>query len=372
LAPGIAVAEGLVARGHQVALLVSRKRVDARLSAKYPALEFIPIPGAGLSWRPDLLVRFLWAQLSAFALTWRLIRSRRPAALLGFGGFTSAPAALCGFLLRIPVALHEANRVTGRAVRVLSPLARRVYLPPPVGGGADPVGPSVDPAQPSCKLRHLSLPVRQEFARQPADTARSALGLLPGKPLLVVLGGSQGASALNGWTRLAAPALLAEGLQLLCVTGMGKDAASLTASARPAQTGPSPVLIPFCDRMPELLSAATLVVSRAGAGTIAELIRCHTPSVLVPFPQAADDHQRANAEALVRQGGALLVPQAQLDTLLPTVLSLLRDAPRLAALRTALALLDTQDPLPLLLSDLAALAEQRSGKREARSEKGSQ
>ena len=132
LSPGIALAEGLNARGHETTLLISHKKVDARLIEKYPHLRFERIPGAPFTLRPAGLVRFVWLQLAAFLFSARIIRAWRPDVIVGFGGFTTAGIILVAALYRRPVALHEANRVPGRAIRLLGGLARRLYLPPGV------------------------------------------------------------------------------------------------------------------------------------------------------------------------------------------------------------------------------------------------
>lgn len=349
LSPGIALAEGLRDRGHDAVLLISRKQVDARLSEKYPALRFERIPGSGFSWKPLPFLRCVWSQAQAVRCCLRLFRRERPVAAVGFGGFTSAPLVLAACLRRVPAALHESNRVPGLAVRTLGRFARRVYLPPGVR----------HPGIRSSATRHVGLPVRREIVRLPRAQARAALGFSPERPLLLVLGGSQGAGPLNDWARDRLDALSAAGIQVCVVTGMGKGREGPVEL--PARDGPPvrSLFLPFSDRMAEMLSAADLVVSRAGAGTLAELVRCETPAILVPYPQAADDHQRVNADYHREQGGGLVVPQDRLGELLPAVLALLGDDAQLRAFRTALQRLDRADALALLLDDLDSVV--RSG-----------
>jgi UDP-N-acetylglucosamine--N-acetylmuramyl-(pentapeptide) pyrophosphoryl-undecaprenol N-acetylglucosamine transferase len=345
LAPGIALAEGLLAQGDTATLLVSGKLIDARLLEKYPHLDFMRIPGVPLVPAPAGLVRFLWSQLRGVGFGLRLVRSSRPAAIVGFGGFTTGAMVIAGVLCGVPVALHESNRVPGRAIRMFGRFARRVYLPPGV------LLPGVGVAA----RRFAALPVRREIVRLPRAEACARLGLDPGRTTLVVLGGSQGASALNAWARRQLPELAAAGVQVCCVIGPGQTEPApepgrdATGAAVPA------VFLPFCDDMAALLSAADLAVSRAGAGTLAELARCETPAVLVPYPHAADHHQAANAGYFAQQGGALVLDQARLDELGGLVRGLLADPARLARLRAGLRQLDRPGTLDLLLRDLGSL-----------------
>ncbi len=346
LSPGISLAEGLLARGHEVRLLISMKKVDGRLAEKYPNLRFERMPGSGFSWHPVRMARFVTSQVAAFRFCSRLIRSAPPDAVVGFGGFTSAPAVLAGRLRGIPVALHEANRVPGLAIRVLGRFAERVYVP---------IGIRV-PGVRSSLTRHAGLPVRSEIVRIPTPSAREALGLDPKQKVLVILGGSQGASALNAWSRSRLEALAFEGIQLYCVTGLGKgDAETIVLRSKTGRPVRS-VFVPFCDRIAELLSAADLVVSRAGAGTLAELIRCEVPAILVPFPHAASDHQRANASFFERQGGGLVVEQAALGTLYDEVVELAFNDWLLRQFRGNLKRMDRANSLDLMLTDLEEMA----------------
>ena len=346
LSPGIALAEGLLARGHEARLLISRKKVDARLSEKYPHLRFERMPGTGFAWNPLQLAKCSLSQSQAFWFCLRLMRTMRPDVVVGFGGFTSAPVVLAARVLGVPSALHESNRVPGRAVRTLGRLAARVYLPPEIRL----------PRIRSAVTRHVGLPVRSEFTRRPQAAARTALGLNPGQRLLVVLGGSQGASALNDWARRHAEIFAAEGIQLYVVTGLGKGRDETIAFRSREGAAVSAVFAPFSDRIAELMSAADLVVSRAGAGTLAELTRCETPAILVPYPLAADNHQQANAEYFARQGGGIVIAQPQLAQLQSAVLETLANDRLLGKFRASLQHLDRANALELMIGDLETIA----------------
>ncbi|MES2694899.1 MAG: UDP-N-acetylglucosamine--N-acetylmuramyl-(pentapeptide) pyrophosphoryl-undecaprenol N-acetylglucosamine transferase [Verrucomicrobiota bacterium] len=342
LSPGISLAEGLHARGHEAVLLISQKKVDARLSEKYPQLRFERMPGAGFSWQPSKLAKCAVSQLAALRFCVRLMRQMRPDAVVGFGGFTSAPVVLAGRLLSVPVALHESNRVPGLAIRTLGRFARRVYLPP---------GIQISGIR-ATATRHVGLPVRREIVRHSQAAARAALGLDPTQRVLVVLGGSQGASPLNDWVRANLERFAAEGIQVYVVTGLGKGREGAMELKSKNGTTVRAVFEAFSDRMSELMSAADLVVTRAGAGTLAELIRCETPAILVPYPQAADDHQRANAAFFERQGGGVVVAQTQIAQLHSEVLEVIFNDWLLRKFRGNLRRMDRANSLDLMLGDL--------------------
>jgi UDP-N-acetylglucosamine--N-acetylmuramyl-(pentapeptide) pyrophosphoryl-undecaprenol N-acetylglucosamine transferase len=349
LSPGISLAEGLAARGHEARLLISMKKVDARLVEKYPHLKFERMPGTGFSWRPGKMARFAASQVSAVRACLGIVKEIRPDVVVGFGGFTSAPAAIAARMHGIPVALHEANRVPGLAIRSLGRFAGRVYLP---------LGIRISGVR-AAATRHAGLPVRSEIVRTPAAPAREALGLDPTQKVVVILGGSQGASSLNAWATATAEALALENVQLYCVTGLGKAQAETRILRSRAGDPVKAIFVPFCDRIGELLSAADVVVSRAGAGTLAELIRCEVPAILVPYPFAASDHQRANASFFERQGGGMVVEESALGDLQAEVLEVVFNEWLLRQFRGNLRRMDRSNSLDLMLADLEAMA--RSG-----------
>lgn len=350
LSPGISLAEGLHAQGHEAVLLISQKKVDSRLSAKYPHLRFERMPGSGFALNPVTLAKCLVSQTAALRFCLRLMRRERPVCVIGFGGFTSAPVVLAGRLLGVPVALHESNRVPGLAIRTLGRFAQRVYLPPGI------TIPAIRPRV----TRHVGLPVRSEIIRHSQASARNALGLDPERRVLAILGGSQGASPLNDWVTANVERLAAEDIQLYVVTGMGKCREGVFTHPGKHGAPVKSVFVPFSDRMSEVMGAADLVVSRAGAGTLAELIRCETPAILVPYPQAADDHQRANAEYFEQQGGGLVVAQPQLGQLHATVLDTIFNDWLLRKFRDNLRRMDRANSLDLMLGDLDMLVKRHA------------
>jgi UDP-N-acetylglucosamine--N-acetylmuramyl-(pentapeptide) pyrophosphoryl-undecaprenol N-acetylglucosamine transferase len=356
LAPGIALAEALNARGHHATLFISQKRVDARLCEKYPSLETERVPGAPFGWRPDTQVRFHFRQAQGLLFSAKFIKRNRPAAIVGFGGFTNAGVVMAGRLLGVPVALHEANRVPGRAVRVLSRVADRLYLPPGVRL----------PGRKGLLVKHTGLPVRSEVARTSRDAARARLGVDPAQRLLVVLGGSQGSTSLNRWVEENLAALAAAGVQVWCVTGLGKGDMQVRTSTGPNGAEVRAWFEPFTDRVGTLLSAADLVVSRAGAGTLAELVRCETPAVLVPYPHAADNHQLANARHFEQQGGGLVVEEGSLRSLRQEVLDVLVNDWLLNKFRENLRRMARENSIETIVQDLEELARGEPPRRHTR------
>lgn len=315
LAPGIALAEALDARGVRPLLLVSGKSVDAQMLARYPRLAFRR--GWGRPWTGGLLGKLTFFAVGALAMLdslWLLL-SRRPRCLVCFGGYLSLAPALVARVLGIPIHLHEANQVPGKAVRLLARLATTVHLPPGVNLSGLPFA----------RLRTGGFPLRKEIIPRSRAEARAAMGLPVSGRCLLVMGGSQGALVLTQWAQKCWPQLAAQGHHLLCLTGPNGRAATDMLGNAVAH------YLPFCDRMADAYGASDLAVTRAGAGTLAELAACGLPALLVPLPSAADDHQTANARARERQGAARLCAERDLPQL--DIGSLLADDASLAALR---------------------------------------
>ena len=266
---------------------------------------------------------------------------------MGFGGFASGAIALAGRLSGIPVALHESNRVPGLAIRIMGRFATRVFLP---GRRQAPGRRRVGDQS------HVGLPVRREIMRLPQAEARTALGLFPNPQGARRPRRRPGASVLNAWTRDSLPQLAAEGIQVYCLTGLDKGKEEsfelMSKTGAPVRA----VFSPFCDRVAELLSAADLVISRAGAGTLAELIRCETPAILVPFPWAAADHQRANASFFERQGGGMVLEENSIGDLQAETLDVIFNDWLLRKFRENLRRMDRASSLELMLRDLDKMA----------------
>jgi UDP-N-acetylglucosamine:LPS N-acetylglucosamine transferase len=237
----------------------------------------------------------------------RALREHETRVLLGLGGFTALPAALAARSLGLPVGLLEINATRGKATRALSPLVQRVFH----------AWPSTLPARgaDSCH-RQISAPVSPAVTALGVDggdraAACGALGFDPDRPLLVVLGGSQGAGSLNRFIRDHEAALTGAGIQVLHQCGPGRQA-ELPASGVDLQ------VVEYVQPVSRALEAATLVLCRGGASTLAEVAAARQPAVVIPYPHHADRHQELNARHL--GAGVRIVADSALDSDLATEL----------------------------------------------------
>lgn len=220
-------------------------------------------------------------------------------ALACVGGYASLPGAMAASLLRMPVFLLESNAVPGKVTRAVSRFARVCFAHMPLARSLD------------CPVEVLGNPVRKAFvAPVSRQEARSALGLNPSLPTLLVMGGSQGAQAINDSAIAAASMLAGQRMQVLHLTGASDlDRASQAWRA----CGLRHRVAPFTHNTATWFRAADLALTRSGAGTISELLALAVPMVLVPYPAAADDHQRLNAQWVASHGAGVLVPQEGLS-----------------------------------------------------------
>ena len=343
LTPGIALAQSLEEKGCPSWLFISQKAVDSRLSSKYPNLSFVPMPGAPLIKSPMGLARFGHGFLFSFLRSYRFYKKIGADGLVGFGGFSSFGPAMAARARGMPVFIHEANRAVGKAVRFLARRSTRLYLPE--GMQLEGISPEI--------IRNVGYPLRQEFRRMPRERARKHLGIPQGDRLLVVLGGSQGAVSLNRWVKGNIEALALEGISTYCLTGMNNESSGVVQLAGPMGQTINSRFVPFTDEMNVVLSAADLVLSRAGAGAISEIVRCRVPSILVPYPYAADNHQQLNANYLERKGGGIVCLEEKLEkNLLEEVREVMFNEEFRAILRRNLFALDSGDVAGRLAGDV--------------------
>jgi len=257
----------------------------------------------------------------------RVLREEGSELLLGLGGYATAPATLAARSLGLTVALLEINAAAGRATRALAPLTRRVFH----------AWPATLPRRPGVRHALVGPPVAPRFGPVTEEARRSArrrLGVPVDAPLVAVLGGSQGAGGLNDFVQQQAATLLSCGVQVLHQVGPGRmdEAADAAAGYRAVE---------YVRDVPTVLEAATVVLCRAGASTLAEVAAMRAPAWAVPYPHHADQHQERNAHEL--GAGVRVVPEADLGPGLAQELARLvgpegaaeREAMRLALDRVA-------------------------------------
>ncbi len=286
--PLLAVARALRARGHRVVFIGTRHGVEARLVPQEGfEIEWIEIGAlkrVGLGKR----LRSLWQLPVGVARCMLLLGRWKVRAVFSLGGFVAGPVVLAAWLRRVPCVAMEPNAIPGFTNRAMARFVERAlvsfeetmrYFPP---GRAELTG----------------APVREEFFRLPARA--------PGGPLTILItGGSQGSRTLNEAARASWP-LFVNGPRVRILHQAG--ATDSDAIARDfAATGLEGSVTPFIADMPAAFAEADVVISRSGGGAVAELAAAGKPSILVPFPYAADDHQLHNARALVDAGAALLI-----------------------------------------------------------------
>jgi UDP-N-acetylglucosamine--N-acetylmuramyl-(pentapeptide) pyrophosphoryl-undecaprenol N-acetylglucosamine transferase len=314
LSPGVATAQRFLEKGIPVELVVSEKEIDSRLLQSYEDIPYRRAKGSGFSLSPIRFLVFCYNALFGSIQSLVFLRRERPVAIIAFGGFLSFSYVFAGWILKIPVVLHEANRKVGKSIRTLSGMADRIYLPEGVAlAGVEPN-----------RIRRTGMPIRREVRHLMKDQIREHLGIPGHVKVLTVVGGSQGAKALNEWVERRRKSLAAEGIWVFLVTGPGKQSMPELEEYQSEQGEWVQVrTFAFHGSLHELFCASDIVVSRAGAGTIAELIECLTPSILVPYPHAADQHQLSNAQDLERRGGCIVLDQDNLKSLYREVLDII-------------------------------------------------
>jgi UDP-N-acetylglucosamine--N-acetylmuramyl-(pentapeptide) pyrophosphoryl-undecaprenol N-acetylglucosamine transferase len=351
LFPGIAVGDELVRRGCDVMLLISPKEVDQQAVRAAHGMQVVTLPAVGLV--RGNIVGFIKGFRASYREARRVFSARPPQAVLAMGGFTSAPPVLAGRKFRAATFLHESNTIPGRANRLLSWFISQAFVGFP------------------CSAQRLhaddvlvtGTPVRPAFVPGDSEAARVALGLQPERETLLVMGGSQGASAINQLIVRCLADLQRQlpEAQFLHLTGT-KDHEKIAAAYRAAN---APAIVrPFLSEMELALSAATVAVSRSGASSLAEFAAMRVPAILIPFPAATDDHQFHNARALVETGAARMLGEqrATPENLTRMIVELMTNANERQRLASALAAWDR----PNAAGDIAEAILKKSPRRNSR------
>ena len=308
--PALALAQGLKETfpGAEILYIGAKDGMEAEIVPR-ENLPFAGITVAGLQRRltlTNLLV--LGRACRGFTEAWGYLRQWRPQVALGTGGYVCGPVILAAAAQRIPTLIHEQNAYPGLTNRLLSRVA---------DGVAATFADSVKHFPARAKITLTGLPVRPEILTADRTAARARLGLAPDQPLLLSFGGSRGAQSLNA---AILPVLKEFGgssrLSLFHITGQAGYPAFLDqakASGVDLDALENITVEPYRYDMSALLAAADLVLSRAGATTLAEITALGLPSLLVPYPHAAENHQEYNARALEKEGAALVILDRELS-----------------------------------------------------------
>jgi UDP-N-acetylglucosamine--N-acetylmuramyl-(pentapeptide) pyrophosphoryl-undecaprenol N-acetylglucosamine transferase len=329
------VAEALRERGVTVTFAGTPDRVESRLvpEAGFP-LDTFPVSGLPRQPSADQL-RAAWRASAAPAHCLRILTRRKPDVVLGAGGYVAGPMVLAARLRRIPAALTEADAYLGLANRLAAPFARRLFLAYEI------------PGRNSARMRVVGRPIPRAHLEGTRTSGRALFGLPADGPVVAVFGAYAGARSMN---EMAVRAWGERGPTVVHQTGE-RDFSAF----RPRVERDGYVMLPSTDDFGELLRAADLAVSRAG-GTVWELAAAGTPAILVPYPYATADHQTLNARHFERGGGAIVVPDAEIERVPALVDELLAAPERLAAMRDAMLRLARPGAADEIADELVALA----------------
>lgn len=294
--PALAVAKQLQSEGTTVHWIGTEKGIESKLvpQAGLP-ISYIDIAGIrGKTWKTTL--RAPWQMLRAIHASLQIIRETNADAVLGMGGFASGPAGIAAWIARKPLLIHEQNAISGLTNRLLSPLAKVVMSAFP------------NTFKHSSKTIETGNPVREEIATVLEPGKRLANRKPPYR--ILVLGGSQGAKALN---HLVPKALnyVSQHVNLEIKHQAGKNEFEATRQTYRLLNLDANVLV-FIDDMASAYAFADLIICRAGATTVTEIAAVGVPAIFIPFPHAVDDHQTHNAQYLVNLNAAKLVKEKDL------------------------------------------------------------
>ena len=319
--PALVLARVAADEGHEVVLAGAARGIEARVLPRHPfRFHLLPMePLYRQQWWRNALLPLVW--LRATQSSQRVLRDEQPQIVIGTGGYAAGPIVWRAQRLGIPTVLQEQNAFPGLTTRWLARGARQIHLGFPEARDRLSVGPGT-------QVFVFGNPITPP-GRIDTHVARAEFGLSAHERTVLIFGGSQGARALNETVARAIGRGLLKDVSLLWGTGTAHEEryASLAVPGRIVVRG-------FFDPIATAYAAADLVVARAGAMTVSELCAWGKPSILVPLPTAAADHQTLNARALATAGASVLVLESELapDSFSKTVSALARDEERLAEL----------------------------------------
>jgi UDP-N-acetylglucosamine--N-acetylmuramyl-(pentapeptide) pyrophosphoryl-undecaprenol N-acetylglucosamine transferase len=346
--PGIAIAEAIeeLSPEAEVFFMGRRGSIEERVVSG-TRRRFVTVPSMGVirgAVIRNVAVPFVVAAGCLKAVS--ALAMKRPDAAVGTGGFASLPPVLAACALGVPIILQEQNSWPGLATRVLSRFAEVVHVT---------FSESEKHLPRAKRIEHSGNPVRRGFDEIDRAAARRALGLTQEANVVMVMGGSRGARRLSLAVADAMPRLSAAGVEFVIQTG----AEELEhVRDRAASVGARAVVDVFFEEIARVYAACDIVVSRAGATTLAETAIVGRPAVLVPYPHATDDHQMKNARSVENTGAAVVIPDGEFtgDRLADTIEGLLRDRTRLTSMSSAARALARPDAADRVARDVLVVA----------------
>jgi UDP-N-acetylglucosamine--N-acetylmuramyl-(pentapeptide) pyrophosphoryl-undecaprenol N-acetylglucosamine transferase len=327
LFPGIAVGEVLAKRGHEVTLLISEKKIDSLAASGHKELRFEKMPFLAMPkpWSPKMMgfLKGLWQGTKRCR---QIIRENEVSVVLGMGGFTSFAPLFAGKKEKCRTLIHESNAIPGKANKLNARYSDIVLC------GLD-----------ACKahfpkhgdVRVVGTPIRSSMRKPNDDDPRAFFKLDKDKRTLLIMGGSQGARGLNRAVGQALEQFETMGIQVLHIAGPTDYEEVRDVYAK------IPLLkqhvAAFCHRMDLAYRVADLAIARSGASSMSELAYFGVPSLLVPYPHAAEDHQTRNAEIFDKAGAARLMSERDLnaDTLADAVRAVFNDPRKAGEMKKA-------------------------------------
>ncbi|EGW38336.1 undecaprenyldiphospho-muramoylpentapeptide beta-N-acetylglucosaminyltransferase [Desulfosporosinus sp. OT] len=307
--PALAIAKGLLARDAETQILYVgiRDGMEARLVPE-AGLEFAGISGKGLPRKLSLdTIKVLGGSFKALWETKKLLRQFHPDLVVGTGGYVSGPVVLTAALFNIPTLLHEQNALPGITNRLLARVVRRVMVT---------FSESTEHFGAKKKLELVGLPVRPEIGQVSREVGAKHFKLRPDRLTLLVTGGSRGARTLNmAMTGVLEHLAQYKDIQVIWATGKTTYEETIEEFKRRGISWERSGwrILEYLKDMPEALACADIFIGRAGAASLAELMVVGIPSVLIPYPYAAENHQEHNAQALVQAGAAQIILDSELD-----------------------------------------------------------
>ena len=327
--PALAILDSLSQMAEIKVLYLGSANSQEEKRAVNLAIPFQRVKARGLSRRSPKIVWQMLVNYQGFWQAKRILKNFSPNLVVGTGGYVAAPVLRAAISLGLPTLIHEQNAYPGLANKMLAPKVSRVCL-------------TFQAAAPHFRRQDnlvvTGLPVRRVIMEAKREEAWERLGFSPGHPLLLITGGSQGAQRLNRVATAAYRGLLDQGWQILHLTGeAGYEEALAAAKSQDLAKESRLSIRPYLEEMEYALALADLVLSRAGASFISELLCRGLPAILVPYPYAAGDHQRYNARALEEKGAALVIEDEELtaSTFLVIAGGLLVDEERRQAMSAA-------------------------------------